>query len=944
MGADKGGAPVTLVEPGELDQEQHDAVRDVFVAPGGCVLVRADLFEALGGFDEGMSMFGEDLDLSWRAQVAGARVVVAPGARVRHLEATASGRRGARSGERVDLDELRRRIRPLQLRHRLRAVLKNYGLFHLVRVVPQVVLLSLVEMIFGALTGHAETSRDIGRAWRWNLRHLSEIRTQRRGVRATRRLGDGEVRRLQARGSARITAFLRGQLAADRVVRLRGVTVDAGGLAGLRLPLAAVATIALVLLVGTRHLLVGHLAAVGELAPFPSGPLGFLAPFLSGWRTTGLGAEAPAPAAFALLGLAGFLFLGAMGALQHALVLGTLPVGGLGMFRLARPFGSPRARLVSVAVYFAIPLSFSSLAGGRWGGLVAFAAAPWVVARLMRATGLDPVEPGADVDGDRDGGARGAPQASPRLPVQAVRLGMVLAVAGAITPAFVPVALVAAAGLLAGSAIAGAARRAWGAVAVSLGAGAVAFALLFPWSLEAVLPGSQGTAVLGAGSVPSRALGLGALLRFQTGAIGGASLGWAFVLAAVLPLLIGREWRLAWATRLWGMALACWVVAWTAGREWLPLPFPPEVVLAPAAVGLALAAGLGLVAFEVDLPGYRLGWRQVASLVAATAALAGAVPVLVAVSNGRWGQPNGDFVRALSWMPDERSAGDFRVLWLGDPGAMPLPGWRLSQGAAYATSRNGPPVALDGWPDAAPGASSLVVDDVSLARHRRTTQLGHLLAPLAVRYVVVPLRSAPGRSHTTAAHPPPDLEPALDVQVDLKRLESDDSLRVYENVAWVPARAALTPAGAAASRRTGADALGSSDLGGAQPVLPGHRSPTSFAGRVPVGSTVFVSETASPRWRLRVAGRPVARHLAFGWANSFSVPPAAAGRARLTYRTSPFRYGAIGLEVALWIVAVRLSVARRRGGAGDRDGVAGREVDPASEPARPAPALAEAGP
>src|SRR5206468_2446991 len=82
------------------------------------------------------------------------------------------------------------------------------------------------------------------------------------------------------------------------------------------------------------------------------------------------------------------------------------------------------------------------------------------------------------------------------------------------------------------------------------------------------------------------------------------------------------------------------------------------------------------------------------------------------------------------------------------------------------------------------------------------------------------------------------------------------------------------------------------------------------------GSTVFVSETASPRWRLRVAGRPVARHLAFGWANSFSVPPAAAGRARLTYRTSPFRYGAIGLEVALWIVAVRLSVARRRGGAG----------------------------
>ncbi len=48
MSADKFGYPETFVDPGELDQEQHDAVRDVFLAPGGCVLVRADLFAELG--------------------------------------------------------------------------------------------------------------------------------------------------------------------------------------------------------------------------------------------------------------------------------------------------------------------------------------------------------------------------------------------------------------------------------------------------------------------------------------------------------------------------------------------------------------------------------------------------------------------------------------------------------------------------------------------------------------------------------------------------------------------------------------------------------------------------------------------------------------------------------------------------------------------------------
>ena len=53
MTVDKGGSVVDRVQPGEIDHGQHDAVRDVFVAPGGTTLVRADLFDELGGFDTG---------------------------------------------------------------------------------------------------------------------------------------------------------------------------------------------------------------------------------------------------------------------------------------------------------------------------------------------------------------------------------------------------------------------------------------------------------------------------------------------------------------------------------------------------------------------------------------------------------------------------------------------------------------------------------------------------------------------------------------------------------------------------------------------------------------------------------------------------------------------------------------------------------------------------
>ena len=86
LGLDRFGEVDPIVEPGEVDQEQHDAVRDVFVLPSACMLVRADLFRELRGFDPAVSFHGDDVDLCWRAHHHGARVVVAPDARVRHLE------------------------------------------------------------------------------------------------------------------------------------------------------------------------------------------------------------------------------------------------------------------------------------------------------------------------------------------------------------------------------------------------------------------------------------------------------------------------------------------------------------------------------------------------------------------------------------------------------------------------------------------------------------------------------------------------------------------------------------------------------------------------------------------------------------------------------------------------------------------------------------------
>jgi hypothetical protein len=52
-----------VIEIGERDQEQHDAVADVFVLPSACLLVRADLFRELGGYSNEIEFIGDDVDL-----------------------------------------------------------------------------------------------------------------------------------------------------------------------------------------------------------------------------------------------------------------------------------------------------------------------------------------------------------------------------------------------------------------------------------------------------------------------------------------------------------------------------------------------------------------------------------------------------------------------------------------------------------------------------------------------------------------------------------------------------------------------------------------------------------------------------------------------------------------------------------------------------------------
>lgn len=69
----------------EEDHGQYDDARDVFWATGACFACRAEVFRALGGFDEDFFAHQEEIDLCWRMQLAGWRVAVEPRSVVYHL-------------------------------------------------------------------------------------------------------------------------------------------------------------------------------------------------------------------------------------------------------------------------------------------------------------------------------------------------------------------------------------------------------------------------------------------------------------------------------------------------------------------------------------------------------------------------------------------------------------------------------------------------------------------------------------------------------------------------------------------------------------------------------------------------------------------------------------------------------------------------------------------
>ncbi len=870
MGADRFGAPSPLCERGELDQEQHDAVRDVFYAPDACMLVRADLFSAVGGFDEEITFHGGDTDLCWRVHLAGARVIAAPGATVRHVEAM-GGRRP---------DDRRR----LQQRHRLRMVLTDYRWFHTIGIGLQQALLSVAEIVMVLARGRVRHAADVVAAWAWNLRRPGSLRAKRRVVRGARNVTDLEVRRLQARGSARVTAYLRGQL---RAADIEGDTITEAGLewaSEVRRTVSwpSIVTVTLVgalFLLGSRGLIGGRVPVVGEFAPLPDGPVELFRTWWSAWREVGVGFAGGAPIGFLLFAVSSVAAFGSTGVVRTVAVLGLLPVGWWGVWRVATLGTHTRGRIAALLAYAVNPLPYAALASGSWRGLTAYAVSPWILYRVTNLGGIVPV--------DRR-----------RFAGQVAALGLTVAVAMVLLPAtpVLVVAIVVAlvlAGILGGS-IAGLGRPCAGtivalAVAFGLHASSLATSLtLAPFTDPDFLPAGR------AGG--AQAVSLADLVRFDPDGGNGGRVVLGLLVAALLGPAIGRAWRWGWALRGWLLVtvpLAAVAVVQAAGLD-VDLP-PATVVLAPVALGVAVAVATGVAGFDLDLPGYRFGWRQGASVLAAAGLALATLPMAGRVLDGRWGLPSTGFEGTLTFLDRDATADRSRVLWLGVPEVLPVAGWSIEPGLAYGTSIGFPSTGAL-WAGPTSAGTEAIADELRAARAGDTTRLGRALSLYGIRYVIVVERIAPAPFADEVVEPAPWLSKALGDQLDLQQVEANGAVRLYRNVAWRPVVTTVPVASDDA-----ADLPSTVDLSGAPTGVSGlgATGATRYEGTVEAG-VLHLAESGDVGWVLDVDGRDLPATRSFGWGTRFRVE--SGGAATLEYRTPVLYRVRQAAQAAAWVL------------------------------------------
>jgi GT2 family glycosyltransferase len=849
----------------EQDQGQHDHVHPVLSVSTAGMLIRRDVFEELGGFDRRLPLMRDDVDLCWRAQAAGHRVLVAPEAVVRHAEAASRERRtvdcvGRTSASPHKVDKA----------GAVYTLLVNARTAQLPWILIRLVLgtlLRTVAYLVGKVPGQAV---DEIRGLLGTLLRPERIIAGRRR-RGRPQVDKGELRALFPPPGATVRATVE-QVAGNFVDRSDPEITSGAGRHGSAVEsgpggddadfleieqfarLKRVArnpgpmlflVLLFVSLLACRQLLGGGALAGGALLPAPADSSELWARYLDGWHPVGAGGTQPAPPYLALVALLSSLLLGSTGLAVTVLLVASVPLAGFAAYFASRPLVESRLLRAWASVAYAfLPAATGALAGGRIGTAVLAILLPLTARAGIAASGLA-----------HSSGARGSWRAT-------WAYALLLTFTMAFTPIVWPIALVLAIALLV-------VRRkeitAYGPR--FLAQFGTPLLILAPWSLTLLPFGFFKEAGLEYGDGAASALDLLGASPGGPGTVSGLML-FGIVLAALAALM--RTQRQAGIWTAWAVALVALVFAVLSNSSTWAGP-------ATLVYGLALlaAAALGADGARARVAEQSFGWRQPVAALIAFACVAG--PLLVAagwVIGGADGPvERRDPVQVPAFVAEESGTRDQARTLVLDSRSAARVGYTLVRGSgarlgdAELASAGGDSKKLD----------KVVANLVAGSGADQADELGGF----AVRYVLV-RKGAPR-----------DVSRVLDATPGLTRLSQQDGSALWR-VDQQVSRVAIVPKS------------GDSQSIAAGPVEVHTTIPSGADGRV-----LRLADTANEGWTATLDGKPLTRTTVDGWAQGFELP-SSGGKLDVTFDAPISHTGWLWAQGALAVVLVVLALPGRR--------------------------------
>jgi len=177
----------------EPDKGQLDEANDIFFSFGGAMLIKREVINKIGAYDPTFFTLADDIDLCWRAHLAGYRVIVQPEALLYHRVSATLGTTFGRSKKRY-----------LSEKNTFRMLLKNYSTSTLAKTIPLYIGILIAEIILFASLRKPRIVNAYIQAALWNIRNFKDTWTRHLKVQQLRIVSDKDIQKMMYNRSFKI--------------------------------------------------------------------------------------------------------------------------------------------------------------------------------------------------------------------------------------------------------------------------------------------------------------------------------------------------------------------------------------------------------------------------------------------------------------------------------------------------------------------------------------------------------------------------------------------------------------------------------------------------------------------------------------------------------------------------------------------------------------------